>query len=125
MEVSVSENFMYIYENLNCFSLLDKINELSEREKIILILAAIDNHDIDDDVVFENLEKDKPLLTEITNFLEGKDFSNHELVVLSEDDKTLNNLTIEFKGLKWKISNMPEPHTKEEVRDIRINKISE
>lgn len=125
MEVSVSENFMYIYENLNCFSLLDKINELSEMEKIILILAAIDNHDIDDDVVFENLEKNKPLLTEITNFLEDKDCSNNELKLLSEDDKSLNNLTIEFKGLKWKISSMPKPYTKEEVRDIRINKISE
>ena len=40
-------------------------------------------------------------------------------------DKSLNDVMISFNSNEWKISEMPTPATKDEVRDARINKISE
>jgi hypothetical protein len=127
MSIEVSEEFMFVYSKLNCFSVSEKFTALNEKEKLLLILAAIDNHDIDDDVVFSNIQHEKKLLNDLLDVLEGRETTNEEIKNITNNfsDKSLNDVMISFNSNEWKISEMPTPATKDEVRDARINKISE
>ena len=127
MSIEVSEEFMFVYSKLNCFSVSEKFTALNEKEKLLLILAAIDNHDIDDDVVFSNIQHEKKLLNDLLDVLEGRETTNEEIKNIPNNfsDKSLNDVMISFNSNEWKISEMPTPATKDEVRDARINKISE
>ena len=117
--LKVSDLFVEIYTNLNVWSQLENMKNLSKKELYLLLIVALDKHNDDDPVVLHNLLPWKDTALEIFDLQEDKECTITELIELVEEtgDKYIDStIIVDSKGNKLK-----EPLSKEEVRDAKIN----
>lgn len=117
--LQVSDLFVEIYTNLNVWSQLENMKNLSKKELYLLLILALDKHNDDDPVVLYNLFPWKDTALEIFDLQEDKECTIPELIELVEEtgDKYIDvTILVDSKGNKLK-----EPLSKEEVRDAKIN----
>lgn len=121
-KIVVSDLFVDIYTNFNVFSQVEKMKTLTKKELYLLIILALDKQDDNDPVVLHNFLPFESIGDDIFEIQEDKEIVNDDLKLLIEEtgDKyiTTKNV-IDSKG-----NRLPEPLSKIEVRDAKINIIN-
>ncbi len=117
-KINVSKLFFEIYKNFNVVSQVDRMNQLNDRELYLLLTLCLDKFSDEDPVVKYNLIPFKERIMEIFDIQDDKEPTNSILIGLIEDT---GDKYIETDNLYYRGSKLPEPLTKEEVRDAKIN----
>ena len=121
-KIVVSDLFVDIYTKFNVCSQVEKMKTLTKKELYLLIILALDKQDDDDPVVLHNFLPFESFGDDIFNIQEDKDIDNDDLKQLIEEsgDKYISTKNvIDSKG-----NSLPEPLSKVEVRDAKINIIN-
>jgi predicted membrane-bound dolichyl-phosphate-mannose-protein mannosyltransferase len=126
-EIVVTDLFVEIYENFNVSSQIDKMMKLSERELYLLLTLCLDKHVEEDDynsTVTNNLRcENEYYIQEIYNLQDDKLVTNK---VIKKLIKETGYKYIDTKNICDKYRNtLREPLGKDEVRDIKIDIITE
>ena len=121
-KIVVSDLFVDIYTNFNVCSQVERMKTLTKKELYLLIILALDKQDDNDPVVLHNFLAFEDIGDDIFEIQEDRGFVNDDLKQLIEEtgDKyiTTKNV-IDSKG-----NQLPEPLSKVEVRDAKINIIN-
>ncbi len=117
-KINVSKLFFEVYKNFNVTSQVDRMKQLNDRELYLLLTLCLDKFSDEDPVVKYNLIPFKDCIMEIFDIQDDKEPTNSILVGLIEDT---GDKYIETDNLYYRGSKLPEPLTKEEVRDAKIN----
>lgn len=119
--INVSELFFEIYKNFNVVSQVEKMRQLSKRELYLLLTVCLDKFSDEDPVVKFNLIPFRDEVMSIYDIQDEKDPTDEVLIKLIEEtgDKYIETDNLVFLGEK-----LPEPLTKEQVRDEKINIIN-
>jgi len=121
-ELIVSDEFINIYKNLNVIDQIENMKKLSKKELFLLLILSLDKHSDEDTVVIHNLQPFKEECMLIFDLQDDKEVDNEyikELVELTHDKYIDTDILIDKNG-----GELPEPLTKEEVRDAKINIIN-
>lgn len=117
--INVSNEFVDIYKNFNVVSQVDNMNKLSKRELYLLLTVCLDKFSDDDPVIKYNFQPFRTEVMEIFDVQDDKDPINPVLIDLigeSGDKYIETDYIVDESGNK-----LPDPLTKEEVRDAKIN----
>ena len=117
--ITVSNEFVDIYKNFNVVSQVDNMNKLSKRELYLLLTVCLDKFSDDDPVIKYNFQPFRTEVMEIFDVQDDKDPINPVLIdlIAESDDKYIEtDHIVDLSGDK-----LPDPLTKEEVRDAKIN----
>ena len=118
-EFKVSQLFVDIFQHFNVYDQRDRMKNLSRIELYLLLDTCVDAHDEDDSTVCQNFS---PYMNEIKDILgiqngyEPTDSDLKELIKLT--DPVLKSEKITESG-----EYLQEVFTKEEVRELKLNKI--
>jgi hypothetical protein len=118
----VSDEFFEIFKNFNVVTQVEEMKNLSKRELYLLLTVCLDKFSDEDPVVNFNFQPFKEEVMEIFDVQDDKDSTNQTLLDLiseSGDKYIETDYIVDSKGEK-----LPEPLTKEEVRDAKINIIN-
>jgi type IV secretory pathway VirB4 component len=118
----VSDEFINIYKNFNVIDQIENMKKLSRKELFLLLIFSLDKHSDEDPVVIHNLQPFKEECMLIFDLQDDKEVDNEyikELVELTDDKYIDTDVIVDTDGNK-----LPEPLTKEEVRDAKINIIN-
>lgn len=118
----VSEQFVEIFKNFNVVTQVEEMKKLSKRELYLLLTVCLDKFSDEDPVVNFNFQPFEKEVMEIFDIQDDKDATDTDLVSLIDEsgDKYIEtDYIITTNGDK-----LPEPLTKEEVRDAKINIIN-
>lgn len=118
----VSEQFVEIFKNFNVVTQVENMKQLSKRELYLLLTVCLDKFSDEDPVVNFNFQPFKEEVMEIFNIQDDKDATDTDLISLIDEsgDKYIEtDYIVNNNGDK-----LPEPLTKEEVRDAKINIIN-
>ena len=118
----VSEQFVEIFKNFNVVTQVENMKQLSKRELYLLLTVCLDKFSDEDPVVNFNFQPFKEEVMAIFDIQDDKDATDTDLVSLIDEsgDKYIEtDYIITNNGDK-----LPEPLTKEEVRDAKINIIN-
>ena len=121
-KIVVSDIFLDIYTNFNVCSQVEKMKNLTKKELYLLIILALDKHDDNDPVVLHNFLPFESIGDDIFEIQEDKGVVNDDLKQLIDEtgDKYISTKNvIDSKGKA-----LPEPLSKVEVRDAKINIIN-
>jgi hypothetical protein len=121
-KIIVSNLFVDIYTNFNVCSQVERMKTLTKKELYLLILLALDKHDDNDPVVLHNFLPFESIGDDIFEIQEDKGVVNDDLTQLIDEtgDKYISTKNvIDSKG-----NQLPEPLSKVEVRDAKINIIN-
>jgi hypothetical protein len=119
----VSEQFVEIFKKFNVVTQVEEMKKLSKREFYLLLTVCLDKFSDEDPVVNFNFQPFKNEVMEIFDVQDDKDPINPVLIDLideSGDKYVETDYIIDSKGNK-----LPEPLTKEQVRDAKINIIND
>jgi hypothetical protein len=122
-EIKVSKEFINIYRNFNVKDVSGEMNKLSQKELYLLLTLCLDKHSDENSTVLHNFKSFREQVMEIYDIQDDKESTNPFLKVLVEesgDQYIETDNIIDEDGNK-----LPEPYTKEEVRNIKINLISD
>ncbi len=120
-KVVVSEDFVNIYKNFNVVNQVENMKRLSERELYLLLTVCLDKHDDDLAVVKYNFQPFREQAMEIFDIQDDKKTSNSTL--LSLIDETGSEYIETSDIVSESGESLPEPYTKEEIRDVKISLI--
>ena len=118
----VSEQFVEIFKNFNVVTQVEEMKKLSKRELYLLLTVCLDKFSDEDPVVNFNFQPFEKEVMEIFDIQDDKDSTDTDLISLIDEsgDKYIEtDYIITNNGDK-----LPEPLTKEEVRDAKINIIN-
>jgi hypothetical protein len=121
-KLTVSNEFVSIYKNFNVLDQIDNMKKLTKNELYLLLTFCLDKHSDEDPVVIHNLLPFKEECMMIFDIQDDKEVDNEYIKNLVEitDDKYIDtDVIVDTYGDK-----LPEPLTKEEVRDAKINIIN-
>lgn len=119
----VSEQFVEIFKKFNVVTQVEEMKKLSKREFYLLLTVCLDKFSDEDPVVNFNFQPFKNEVMEIFDVQDDKDPINPVLIDLIDEsgDKYIEtDYIIDSRGNK-----LPEPLTKEQVRDAKINIIND
>lgn len=126
VEVKVSDEFIEIYRKFNVVEQVEIIKQLKEsnpNEFYLLLFLVLDKHSDDDKINIVNLTPFENEVMEIYNMQDDKEVTNDvlkELAKITNDVYVDTNCLVDKNGEK-----LPEPYTKEEVRDLKISIITD
>lgn len=115
--MKLTKEFIECYQYFNVYDITEKINNLSDEERYLLLICSLDNHDEEQPTVITNFTPYEKELQEIMDLHEGVEFESEPL-------KNLKDLTGD-KHLSIKDIKLPEIYTLAEARDIKIENILE
>lgn len=121
-QIKVSKEFVDIFKNFSVVNKTEEMKKLSRKELYLLLTYCLDKHDDSQATVDYNFKPFREEIMEIFDLLDDKEVINPILLELIEEtgDKYIEtDDIIDVDGNK-----LPEPLTKEEVRDAKINIIS-
>jgi len=121
-KITVSKEFVDIFKNFNVVTQVEEMKKLSKRELYLLLTVCLDKFSDEDPVMNFNFQPFKEEVMEIFDVQDDKDSTNQTLLDLiseSGDKYIETDYIVDNKGEK-----LPEPLTKEEVRDAKINIIN-
>jgi hypothetical protein len=121
-QLKVSNEFVDIFKNFNVVNKVDEMKALSKKELYLLLTVCLDKHDDDQPTVVYNFQPFREQVMELFEIQDDKETLNpvlEELIKESGDKYIETDNIIDFDGNK-----LPDPLTKEEVRDAKINIIN-
>lgn len=122
IKLTVSDEFVSIYKNFNVLDQIDNMKKLSSKELYLLLTFCLDKHSEEDPVVIHNLLPFREECLVIFDIQDDKEVDNDiikELVNITSDKYIDTDVIIDGDG-----NELPEPLTKDEVRDAKINIIN-
>ncbi len=122
-EIKVSKEFVNIYRNFNVKDVSSEMNKLNQKELYLHLTLCLDKHSDENSTVLHNFKSFREQVMEIYDIQDDKESTNPFLKVLVEesgDQYIETDNIIDEDGNK-----LPEPYTKEEVRNIKINLIND
>jgi hypothetical protein len=121
-KVVVSEDFVKIYKNFNVINQVENMKSLSERELYLLLTVCLDKHDDELSTVKYNFQPFKDQVMEIFDIQDDKETTNQILLELIDETGSKYIETSDIVGPDEE--KLPEPYTKEEIRDVKISIIN-
>ena len=121
-QLKVSNEFVDIFKNFNVINKVEEIKSLSKKELYLLLTLCLDKHDDGQPTVVYNFQPFREQVMELFEIQDDKETLNPVLQELIEEtgDKYIEtDNVVDIDGNK-----LPEPLTKEEVRDAKINIIN-
>jgi hypothetical protein len=122
-KVVVSEEFVNIYKFFNVINQVENMKSLSDRELYLLLTVCLDKHDDELSIVKYNFQPFKDQVMEIFDIQDDKQTTNTILLSLIDETGSQYIETSDIFGPDD--SKLPEPYTKEEVRDVKISIIGD
>jgi len=122
-KVIVSEDFVNIYKNFNVINQVENIKSLSDRELYLLLTVCLDKHDDELSTVKYNFQPFKNEVMEIFDIQDDKETTNQVLLKLIDETGSQYIETSDIVGPNDE--KLPDPYTKEEVRDVKISIIGD
>ena len=122
LKLIVSDDFIEIYRNFNVCTQIEKVNELSDRERYLLLILCLDKHDDDNPIELYNYKPFKEEIKEIYIVQDNQETTNQVLLDLIKetDHKHIeSDCIIDTNG-----NVVPDPFDKNEVRDKKIDIIN-
>ncbi len=119
----VSDEFFQIFKNFNVVTQVEEMKKLSKKELYLLLTVCLDKFSDEDPVVNFNFQLFEKEVMEIFDIQDDKDATETDLISLIDEsgDKYIEtDYIVNNNGDK-----LPNPLTKEEVRDAKINIINE
>jgi hypothetical protein len=110
-----TKEFFECYQYFNVYDLTDKIKQLSEVEKYLLLACAIDEHDEDQNMVIHNFTPFEEELDNIKRINSGETVSSP---VFDEIEKYTGDRYISTSHI-----DLPKIFTKQEARQLKINNL--
>jgi hypothetical protein len=124
-KIKVSDEFVEIYRKFNVIEQVERIKKLkvdNSMEFYLLLLKVLDNHSEDDSILQLNLFPFESEVMEIYDMQDDKEVTND---ILKELSKITGDTYIDTNCLVDSNGNiLPEPYTRAEVRDLKINIIT-
>ena len=121
-QLKVSNEFVDIFKNFNVINKVEEIKALSKKELYLLLTLCLDKHDDGQPTVVYNFQPFREQVMELFEIQDDKETLNpvlQELIEESGDKYIETDNIVDVDGNK-----LPEPLTKEEVRDAKINIIN-
>jgi len=120
--IQVSNEFVDIYTNFNVVTQVEKMKQLTKRELYLLLTVCLDKFSDEDPVVKHNLLPFKEEIMNIFDVQDDKDVTDPILIdlITESGDKYIETDYIVYNDDQ----KLPEPLSKEEVRDAKINIIN-
>ena len=117
--IKVSPLFIEIYQNFNVIEQTEKMKSLTKKELYLLLTVCLDKFSDTDKTVKQNFLPFKKEVMHIFDVQDDKDTTIVELLELIEET---GDKYIETDHIQDESGNLlPDPLTKEEVRDKRID----
>jgi hypothetical protein len=117
--IKVSKLFIEIYQNFNVIDQTEKMKSLTKKELYLLLTVCLDKFSDTDKTVKQNFLPFKKEVMELFDIQDDKETQVKELVELIEET---GDKYIETEHIQDNDGNiLPDPLTKEEVRDKRID----
>ncbi len=119
--VAVSDEFVKIYKNFNVVNQVEEMKKLSKRELYLLLTLSLDKFSEEDPVAKLNSGSFRQELLEIFDVQDEKESCSllSDIAEETGDKYIETDYIVDSKGNK-----LPEPLTKEQVRDAKINLIN-
>jgi hypothetical protein len=120
--INVSNEFVDIFKNFNVVNKVEEMKALSKKELYLLLTLCLDKHDDGQPTVVYNFQPFREQVMELFEIQDDKETFNpvlQELIKESGDKYIETDNIVDVDGNK-----LPEPLTKEEVRDAKINIIN-
>jgi len=120
--INVSNEFVDIFKNFNVVNKVEEMKLLSKKELYLLLTLCLDKHDDTQPTVVYNFQQFREEVMELFEIQDDKETLNpvlQELIKESGDKYIETDGIVDVNGNK-----LPEPLTKEEVRDAKINIIN-
>jgi hypothetical protein len=120
--INVSNEFVDIFKNFNVINKVEEMKALSKKELYLLLTLCLDKHDDGQPTVVYNFQPFREQVMELFEIQDDKETLNpilQELIEESGDKYIETDNIVDVDGNK-----LPEPLTKEEVRDAKINIIN-
>lgn len=120
--INVSNEFVDIFKNFNVINKVEEMKALSKKELYLLLTLCLDKHDDGQPTVVYNFQPFREQVMELFEIQDDKETFNpvlQELIKESGDKYIETDNIVDVDGNK-----LPEPLTKEEVRDAKINIIN-
>jgi hypothetical protein len=121
-QLKVSNEFVGIFKNFNVINKVEEMKALSKKELYLLLTLCLDKHDDGQPTVVYNFQPFREQVMELFEIQDDKETLNpvlQELIKESGDKYIETDNIVDVDGNK-----LPEPLTKEEVRDAKINIIN-
>jgi hypothetical protein len=121
-QLKVSNEFVDIFKNFNVINKVEEMKALSKKELYLLLTLCLDKHDDGQPTVVYNFQPFREQVMELFEIQDDKETFNpvlQELIKESGDKYIETDNIVDVDGNK-----LPEPLTKEEVRDAKINIIN-
>ena len=121
--INVSKDFVDIYTNFNVVTQVEKMKQLTKRELYLLLTVCLDKFSDEDPVVKYNLLPFKEEIMSIFDIQDDKDATDPILIdlITESGDKYIETDYIVYNDDQ----KLPDPLTKDQVRDAKINIINE
>ena len=122
-QIHVSNEFVDIFSNFNVVTQVEKMKQLTKRELYLLLTVCLDKFSDEDPVVKHNLLPFKKEIMSIFDVQDDKDATDPILIdlITESGDKYIETDYIVYNDDQ----KLPDPLTKDEVRDAKINIINE
>ncbi len=122
-QLKVSNEFFDIFKNFNVVNKVEKMKLLSKKELYLLLTVCLDKHDDEQPTVVYNFQPFREEVMELFEIQDDKETLNPILIQLIEES---GDKYIETDNIVDELGNkLPDPLTKEEVRDAKINIIND
>lgn len=120
--LKVSNEFVDIFKNFNVINKVEEMKRLSKKELYLLLTLCLDKHNDEQPTVIYNFQPFRNQVMELFEIQDDKETLNpilQELIKKSGDKYIETDNIVDNDGNK-----LPEPLTKEEVRDAKIKIIN-
>jgi hypothetical protein len=123
--ITVSDNFVETYKMFNVIKQTEKLNQLSRKELMLILVLSIDSFSEENPAVLENLKDFKNELEIIFDLQQDKECTDEDLLQLGKDTDEKYIDTSKIRDIKGE--ELPTALTDSEAlqmrRDIGINNI--
>jgi hypothetical protein len=122
-KIHVTNEFVDIFSNFNVVTQVEKMKQLTKRELYLMLTVCLDKFSDEDPVVKHNLLPFKEEIMNIFDVQDDKEATDSVLIdLISESgDKYIETDYIVYNNDQ----KLPDPLTKDQVRDAKINIINE
>lgn len=122
-QIHVSNEFVDIFSKFNVVTQVEKMKQLTKRELYLLLTVCLDKFSDEDPVVKHNLLPFKEEIMNIFDVQDDKEATEQVLIdlIAESGDKYIETDNIFYNDDQ----KLPDPLTKDQVRDAKINIINE
>jgi hypothetical protein len=123
--ITVSDNFVETYKMFNVIKQTEKLNQLSRKELMLMLVLAIDSFSEENPAVLENFKEFKNELELVFDLQQDKECTDEDLLQLGKDtdEKYIDTSKIRDKSDQELPSPLSDAEALQMRRDIGINNI--